>query len=111
MVEFVALRAKTWVYLKDDDSGHKIAGGTKKCVIKIELMFENYIDCLFNNKTILKSQQRFKSDSQNVCTEEINKIALSSNDDKRLQTFDKITTCLYGTNAFKVCESEILSKI
>ena len=39
-------------------------------------------------------------------TEQINKIALSSNDDKRLQTFDKITTYPYGTNTFKVCESE-----
>ena len=42
--------------------------------------------------------------------EEINKIALSSNDDKRLQTFDDITTYPYGTNAFEVCESEMLSK-
>ena len=41
-------------------------------------------------------------------TEEINKIALSSNDDKRLQTFDKITTYPYGTNAFKVCKSEMM---
>ena len=41
-------------------------------------------------------------------TEEVNKIALSSNDDKRLQTFDRITTYPYGTNAFKVCESEML---
>ena len=39
---------------------------------------------------------------------EINKIALSSNDDNRLQIFDKITTYLYGTNAFKECESEML---
>ena len=30
------------------------------------------------------------------------------NDDKRLQTYGKITTCPYGTNAFKVCESEML---
>ena len=74
-------------------------------------MFESYTDCLFNDKTILKSQQRFKSDYRNVYTEQINKIALSSNDDKRLQTFDKITTYPYGTNAFKVCESEMLSKI
>ena len=36
---------------------------------------------------------------------------ISSNDDKRLQTFDKITTYPYGTNAFKVCESEMLSKL
>ena len=74
-------------------------------------MFENYKDSLFNDKIILKSQQRFKSDYHNVYTEQINKIALSSNDDKRLQTFDKTTTYWYGTNAFKVCESEILSKI
>ena len=42
-------------------------------------------------------------------TEEVNKILLSSNDDKLLQTFDKITTYPYGTNAFKVCESEMLA--
>ena len=65
---------------------------------------------MFNNKIILKSQQRFKSDYHNVYTEQINKIALSSNDDKRLQTFDRVTTYPYGTNAFKVCESEMMSK-
>ena len=53
----------------------------------------------------------FKSDHHRVYTEEVNKIALNSNDDKRIPTFDKVTTYLYGTNAFKVCESEILSKI
>ena len=74
-------------------------------------MFKNYIDCLLNNKIILQSQQRFKSDYHNVYTKQINKTALSSNDDKRLQIFDKITTYPYGTNAFKVCENEMLSKI
>ena len=73
-------------------------------------MFENYKDSLFNNKTILKSKKRFESYHHKVYTEEINKIALSSNDDKRLQTFDGITTYLYGTNAFKVCESEMMVK-
>ena len=43
-------------------------------------------------------------------TEEVNKIALRSNDDKRLQTFDRITMYLYGMNAFKVCENEMLVK-
>ena len=65
---------------------------------------------LFNNQIILKPQQRFKSDYHKVYTEEVNKIALSSNDDKRLQTFDKITTYPYGTNAYKVCESEMLNR-
>ena len=46
-------------------------------------MFENYKNCLFNDKIILKSQQRFKSYFHEVYTEEVNKTALSSNDDKR----------------------------
>ena len=92
MTEFVRLRAKTYAYLIDDDSEHKKAKGTKNFVIKRGLIVKNYKDCLFNDKTILKSQQRFKSHCHNVHTEQINKIALSSNDDKRLQTSDKITT-------------------
>ena len=71
-------------------------------------MFENYKDSLFNNNTILRSQLRFKSDLHNMYTEEVNKIVLNSNDDKRLQTFDRVTTYPYGTNAFKVCESEMM---
>ena len=97
MKEFVALRAKTYAYLTDDDSEKKKAKGTKKCVIKRELMFENYKDCLFNGEVILKSQQRFKSDNHKGYTEEVNKMALSSNDDKRLQTFDRIETYSHRT--------------
>ena len=92
-----------------DDSKVKKAKGTKECVIKPELMFENYKDYLFNCEVILKSQQRFKSSHQNVYTEEVNKIALSSNDDKRLKTFDTMETYPYGTNAFKVYESEMMT--
>ena len=73
-------------------------------------MFKNYKDCLLNNEIILKSQQRFKDDYHNVYTEQFNKISLSSNDDKKLQTFDKPRTYPYGTNAFKVCKSKMLSK-
>ena len=72
-------------------------------------MFENYTDCLLNDKIILKSQQRFKSDHHKVYTEEINKIALSNNDDKRLQKFNEIESYPYGANAFKVCKSEMLT--
>ena len=72
-------------------------------------MFENYIDCLLNDKIILKSQQRFKSYNHDAYTEEVNKIALSSDDDKRLQTFDRVTTYPYETNVFKVCETEIVA--
>ena len=106
MTVFVALRAKAYTYLMEDGSEPKKAKGIKNCIIKRELMFENYQDSLFNNEIILESQQRFKSDHHKVYTEEVNKIALSSNDDKRLQTFDRVTTYPYRINAFKVCESE-----
>ena len=84
MKEFVGLRAKTWSYLMDDDSEQRKTKGTKKWVIKRGLKFKHYKDCNFNNKTILKSQQRFKSEKRSTYTEKINKIALSSNDDKKL---------------------------
>ena len=111
MKEFCALRAKVYTYFMDDHSENKTAKGKKGCVVKRRLMFENYKNSLINNKAIMWSQLRFKSDRHNVYTEEVNKIALNSNDNKRLQTFDRITTYPYGTNAFKVCESEMLSKI
>ena len=87
----------------------KKAKRTKKCVIKRMLQFNDYEDCILNNKIIVKSHQRFKSDHHNIYTEQSNKIMLGSND-KRLQTIHKIITNPYGTNAFKVCKREILSK-
>ena len=111
MKDCCAFRDKKYTYLTDDDIQKKKAEGVKRCIIKRRLMFEDYKNSLFNNKTILKSQLRFKSGRHNVYTEEVNKIALSSNDDKKLQAFDRATTYSYGTNAFKVCESEMLSKI
>ena len=101
MKELVGLGAKTYSYLMDDETEHKKAKGTKKCIIKRRLMFKDYKDCLFYDKTILQSQQRFKSDHHNVYTEQVNKMMLISNDDKRLQTFDKTTTYPYRINTFK----------
>ena len=71
-------------------------------------MFENYKDCLFNGNGILKSRQWFKIDHHKVYTEEVNQIALSSNDNKRLQTFNRVTTYPYGTLAVKVCENGVI---
>ena len=98
MAEVIALRPKIYSYLMDDGSNHKKAKGTKKCIIKQKLMFENYKDCVFNNKTVYRSQEIFKSYYHDVYSEEVNKIALSSNDDKRLQSSDKITTYPYVTS-------------
>ena len=111
MTEFVALRPKTYSCLTDDCEEDKNAKGTKKCVIKRRLKFRDYKNCLLNNEIMLKSQQRFNSEKHDVYTEEVNKIALSSNGDKRLQTFDRITSYPYGASADKACKTELLSKV
>ena len=92
MGEFVALRPKTYSYLIDDGNEAKKPKITKICVINKVLKFNDYKDCLLNNKIILKPQQRFKSEAHNMYTEEINKIALSRNDNKRYLDFDGIHT-------------------
>ena len=66
---------------------------------------------MLNNKIVLKSKQKFKNERHDAYSEEINKIALCSNDDKRLQLFDRITSYPYGASAGKVCKTELLSKV
>ena len=66
ITEFVALREKAYACLLEDGSEHKKAKGTRKCIIKHELMFENYRGSLFNDKIKVKSQQRFKRDCHEV---------------------------------------------
>ena len=82
MAKLCGRRSKTYAFLLDDNTEKKRAKGTKKCVIKRRLKFDDYTDSLFNNKTILRLQQRFKSDHHTIHTEEINKAAITSNDDK-----------------------------
>ena len=116
MIKFFEFRAKTYSYLRDDSNEDNKANGTKKCVKKRKLKFEDYKNCLEatqtenktkyleenktdkdnikefikNNKSIKKKQQRFNRERQNVFTEEINKTVLSSNDNKRMQSIDWI---------------------
>ena len=96
ITEFVALRPKTYSHLTDDFKEDKKGKGTKKCVIKRMIKFDDYKKCLLNGEVIIKSQQRFKSKGYDVYTGNINKIALSSNGDKRLITPDKIKSYPYG---------------
>ena len=61
MTVFVALKPKTYSYLMNDGFSDKKAKGTKKCVIKRRLKFNDFKDCLLNNEIILKPKQRFKT--------------------------------------------------
>ena len=96
ITEFVTLRPKTYSFLTDDGKEDKKAKGTKKCVIKKMITFNDYKKCLLNDEVMLKPQQRFISKKHNVYTENINKIALSNNDDKRIVSSNKITSYPYG---------------
>ena len=100
--EFVTLRPKTYSYLINNCKEDKKAKGTKKCAIKRMIKFNDYKNCLLKDEVILKSQQRFTSKKHDVSTENINKIALSNNDDKRIVSSDKITSYLYGYKGKKM---------
>ena len=71
ITEFVTLRPKTYSFLTDDGTENKKAKVTKKCIIKKKIKFNNY-------------------------TENVNKIALSNNDDKRIVSSNKISSYPYG---------------
>ena len=96
ITKFATLRPKTYSFLTDDGKEDKKAKGTKKCIIKKMIKFKDYKKCLLNSEIILKSQQRFISNKHDVYTENINKIALSNNDDKRIVLSNKITNYPYG---------------
>ena len=96
ITEFATLRAKTYSFLTDDGKEDKKAKGTKKCVIKKMIKFNYYKKRLLNDEIILKSQQRLISKKHDVYTENINKIALSNNDDKRIVSSNKISSYPYG---------------
>ena len=96
ITEFVTLRPKTYSYLTNDGKEDKKAKGAKKCIIKRMIKFDDYKNCLLKDKVLLKSQQSFISKKHDVYTEDINKIALSNGDDKRIASLDKITSYPYG---------------
>ena len=96
ITEFVTLRPKTYSFLTDDGKEDKKAKGTKKCIIKKMIKFNDYKKCLLNGKIILKSQQRFISNKHDAYTEDLNKIALSNDDGKRIVSSNKIPSYPYG---------------
>ena len=110
ITEFVGLRAKNYSYVHDnyiglrsllflfdeDGTEHKKCKGIKKNVTKNDICFLDYKTCLFTNVTQLRKMNVFRSHLHNVYSEEINKIALSANDDKRVILEDGIHTLAHG---------------
>ena len=97
MTEFVALRSKMYVYRKIDKKvEEKRCKGTKKCVISEGLTFDDYKTCLFDGEAVYREKMLFENKKQNVYTVSKHKIALSRDDDKRIEQADGTTTLARG---------------
>ena len=78
-----------------EESESKKCKGIKKCVVKKTISFEDYKRCLFKGISIHRSQMMFRSKKHNVRTLEVSKLALSSEDDKRI-SIDGIASLAIG---------------
>ena len=111
MTEFISIRPKVYAYRYIEDNEikeNKKCKGTAIYIVKQTLNFDNLKQTLFNNQIFMRTQQRFRSDKLIMNTEIVNKKALSNKANKRLRTFDGISTYPKGMNRFKACESEMI---
>ena len=92
MTEFIALRPKMYAYKQLGGEVDKRCKGIIKCVVKKHISFEDYNDCCITKKKQYRSQLTFRSRKHVIYTQKINKIALSKDDDKRLQDYDGVTS-------------------
>ena len=95
ITKFVGLRAKNYAFLLGNEE-HKKCKGIKKCVTKKNISFLDYETCLFNNIKQLRKMNVFRSHLHDVYSKEVNKIALSANDDKRVILKDGIHSLAHG---------------
>ena len=94
--EFVGLRAKSYSYKMSEGEESKKCKGVKKLVIKKSILHEDYKKCLFTGKEQLRRINVIRSYKHGIYTEEINKVALSSSDDKRHILDDGVHTLALG---------------
>ena len=94
--EFVGLRSELYSYKMFDGEEEKKCKGVKKNVVKKSIKFEDYRECLFKCKKQMRKMNVNRSHKHDMSTEEINKIALSAEDDKRVILADGIHTLALG---------------
>ena len=103
MKEFIGLRLKMYSYKIGEKDEPKKCKGIKKCVVKKTVSFEDYKRCLFEGRVIHRSQMMFRSRKHKVKTLEVNKLALSREDDKRI-SIDGIDSLAMGHYKVWGCE-------
>ena len=102
MKEFASLRPKMYSY-RVGNSEPKKCKGIKKCVVKKTISFNDYKRCLFSGESSHRSQLLFRSRKHEVRTLEVNKLALSREDDKRI-SIDGVASCAIGHYMVWGCE-------
>ena len=92
ITHFVGLRPKLYSYKVEDEKANKKCKGIKKNVVKKGITFEDYVKCLFSGEKQMRSMKIIRSENHDIYSKEVNKVALSNEDDKRKVLRDKIHT-------------------
>ena len=89
---FVGLRPKLYSFRIEEDKEVRKCKGIKKNVVKKTMDFDDYVQCLFLGKQQMRSMKIIRSEKHDICSKEVNKIALNNEDDKRIVIEDKVKT-------------------
>ena len=92
ITHFVGLRPKLYSFKVEDSNTSKKCKGVKKAVVKKGIDFEDYVQCLFSGEKQMRSMNIIRSENHKIYSKEVNKVALSGEDDKREISKDKVST-------------------
>ena len=92
ITHFVGLHPKLYSFKVESGQDNKKCKGIKKNIVKKDISFEDYVQCLFSGEKQMRSMKIIKSENHDIYSKEVNKVALSNEDDKRILTRDKINT-------------------
>ena len=92
ITHFVGLRPKLYSFKVEDSNTSKKCKGIKKNVVKKGIDFEDYVQCLFSGEKQMRSMNIIRSENHEMYSKEVNKLALSGDDDKRILSEDKVNT-------------------
>ena len=94
--EFVGLRAKLYSYKVSGEEDRKKCKGVKNAVVRKSITHDDYKKCLFTREEQMRKMNVIRSHLHEMYTEEVNKVALSADDDKRVVLADGVNTLAYG---------------
>ena len=92
ITHFVGLRPKLYSFKVEDEKVNKKCKGIKKNIVKKDISFEDYVQCLFSGEKQMRSMKILRSENHDIYSKEVNKVALSNEDDKRILENDNVNT-------------------